>query len=146
MSLQGRGLKQIRAYLNNHRHASNSSNQGPTKSTGEPHVYGLDHHCQFTNMWGATCARVHRLNGTLLFGSGDPVSTMGVLDTNDVLPVLMSTFFNEHFLAKILSPLQFHPFHLICLNFHLRSVFAINSSGQRLTRKELALRISFLRS
>jgi hypothetical protein len=44
LSLQGRGLKQTRAYLNDHRHASNSSNRGPTKSTSEPHVYGLDRH------------------------------------------------------------------------------------------------------
>jgi hypothetical protein len=46
-------------------------------------------------MWGATYARIYRLNGTLIFGSGDPASTLGMLDTSDVLPVLMSTVFQR---------------------------------------------------
>jgi hypothetical protein len=123
LSLQGRGLKQIRAYLNNHRHASNSSNRGPTKSTGEPHVYGLDYHYQFTNMWGATtCARVHRLNGTLTFGPGDPASTLDVLDTNDVLPVLMSTLFQRPVSRKtsVIASVPSVPFDLSQFSFEKR--------------------------
>jgi hypothetical protein len=66
LSLHGRRLKQIRAYLKDHRLVSNSSNRRPTKSTGEPYVYGLDHHYQFMNMWGATCARVHQLKDRVI--------------------------------------------------------------------------------
>jgi hypothetical protein len=57
--LQGRGLKQISAYLNDLKLASTSTNLGTPTTTGEPHVYGLKEHYQFMNLWGATCARVH---------------------------------------------------------------------------------------
>jgi hypothetical protein len=83
MRLQGRGLKEIRAYLNNLKLSPSSANPGSTNITGESSFSGLEHHYWVMNKWGAMCVKVHQLNGTHILGLGNPASTQGLIDIDD---------------------------------------------------------------
>ena len=75
--LQGRGIQQLREFLNDQKVMSPGVGDLSThRKTMEPKVYGFNHHYQFMNLWGATCPIVHQQNGISMNPSSTRLSLL----------------------------------------------------------------------
>ena len=126
--LQSRGIEQIRDFLNDQQQSTVLGH--PKSQRCEPSVYGFNHHYRFINLWGATCRKVHQLNGTRIFPSGNVASNQG-MDGRVALGALpMSTIFK-------LPRTRKHPH---TSPSPLRDAIVTNLSGPSLIPSQLALR------